>query len=72
MFRLERACQVQLAAMATGSKLVVPPEDVCRKSAELSDDFLSTQGGVGYSRVANPEFDALMRLLDKKDPSFRT
>jgi ribulose-5-phosphate 4-epimerase/fuculose-1-phosphate aldolase len=72
MYRLERACQVQLAAQATNSPLVVPPPDVCRKSAELSDDFLATEGNRGYSRVANPEFAALMRLMDKRDPSYRT
>jgi ribulose-5-phosphate 4-epimerase/fuculose-1-phosphate aldolase len=71
MFRLERACQVQLAAQATGSELVVPPREVCEISAERSDDFLATDGGKGYSRIANPEFDALMRLMDKKDPSYR-
>ena len=71
MFRLERACQVQLAAQTTGSELVVPPREVCEISAERSDDFLATEGGKGYSRVANPEFDALMRLMDKKDPSYR-
>ena len=71
MYRLERACQVQLAAQATGSKLIVPPREVCVLSGELSDDFLSTQGGKGYSRDPNPEFDALMRLLDRKDPSYR-
>jgi ribulose-5-phosphate 4-epimerase/fuculose-1-phosphate aldolase len=72
MFRLERACQVQLAAQATGSELVVPPREICEISAERSDEFLATEGGKGYSRVANPEFDALMRLMDKKDPSYRT
>jgi ribulose-5-phosphate 4-epimerase/fuculose-1-phosphate aldolase len=72
MYRLERACQVQLAAQATNSPLVVPPLDVCRKSAERSDDFLATEGGRGYSRIANPEFAALMRLMDQKDPSYRT
>jgi ribulose-5-phosphate 4-epimerase/fuculose-1-phosphate aldolase len=71
MFRLERACQVQLAAHATGSELVVPPREVCEISAERSDDFLATDGGKGYSRIANPEFDALMRLMDKKDRSYR-
>lgn len=71
MYRLQRACEIQLAAQATGSKLIVPPEEVCRKSADLSDDFLSTEGGKGYSQVANPEFDALMRLMDRKDPSYR-
>jgi ribulose-5-phosphate 4-epimerase/fuculose-1-phosphate aldolase len=72
MFRLERACQVQLAAQATGSELIVPPHEICEISAERSDDFLAIEGGKGYSRVANPEFDALMRLMDKKDPSYRT
>ncbi|MBZ2187150.1 MAG: class II aldolase/adducin family protein [Bryobacter sp.] len=71
MYRLERACQVQLAAQATGARLVVPPEPVCRLSAERSDQFLSTQGGDGYSRNPNPEFDAFLRLLDRKDPSYR-
>ena len=72
MFRLERACQVQLAAQATGSPLIVPPKPVCEVSAERSDDFLATEGSKGYSRVANPEFAALMRLMDRKDPSYRS
>jgi len=71
MFRLERACQVQLAAQATGSPLVIPPPQVCELSAERSDDFLATDAGKGYSRVANPEFDAMMRLMDRKDASYR-
>ena len=72
MYRLQRACEIQLAAQATGSKLAVPPEEVCRLSAELSDDFLdpNAEGNKGYSRNPNPEFTALMRLLDKEDPSY--
>jgi ribulose-5-phosphate 4-epimerase/fuculose-1-phosphate aldolase len=72
MFRLERACQVQLAAQATGATLVVPPPETCTLSAERSDDFLATEGGRGYSQAPNPEFDAMIRLMDRKDPSFRT
>ena len=71
MYRLERACQVQLAAQSTGSKLVVPPRRICELSAERSDDFLATEGDKGYSRNPNPEFAALVRLLDQKDPSYR-
>lgn len=69
MYRLERACQVQLAAQATGAGLVVPPISVCKLSRELSDDFL---GDKGYSRERNPEFAAMLRLLDKKDASYKT
>lgn len=72
MYRLERACQVQLAAQATGSKLAIPAQHVCELSAERSDYFLSTKGGDGYSRRPNPEFAALLRLMDLKDPSYRT
>jgi ribulose-5-phosphate 4-epimerase/fuculose-1-phosphate aldolase len=71
MYRLERACQIQLAAQATGARLIVPPRQVCEISAERSDEFLSTEGGKGYSRIPNPEFSALVRLMDKKDPSYR-
>ncbi|MCX6588129.1 MAG: class II aldolase/adducin family protein [Acidobacteria bacterium] len=71
LFRLERACQVQLAAQATGAKLVVPPRSVCELSARLSDDFLVAEGDKGYSRNPNPEFTAMMRLMDRKDPSYR-
>ena len=68
MYRLERACQVQLAAQATGAGLVVPPLSVCQISRERSDDFL---GDKGYSRERNPEFAAMLRLMDKKDPSYK-
>lgn len=71
MYRLERSCQIQLAAQSTGSKLIVPPKHVCEISAERSDDFLVAEGDKGYSRNPNPEFAALMRLLDKRDPSYR-
>jgi len=71
MYRLQRACEVQLAAQATGSKLVVPPRNICEISAERSDDFLAAEGTKGYSRNPNPEFHALMRLLDRKDDSYR-
>jgi ribulose-5-phosphate 4-epimerase/fuculose-1-phosphate aldolase len=71
LFRLERACQVQLAAQATGAKLAMPPRAVCELSAKLSDDFLVAEGDKGYSKNPNPEFAAMMRLMDRKDPSYR-
>ena len=71
MYRLERACQVQLAAQATGGNLVVPPAEVRAVSRERSDVFLLAEGDRGYSRNPNPEFAALMRLMDKKDPTYR-
>ncbi len=72
MYRLERACQVQLAAQSTGAPLIVPPPRICQLNAERSDDFLVAEGDKGYSRLPNPEFAALVRLMDAKDPSYCT
>ena len=72
MYRLERSCQIQLAAQAAQSELIVPDRNVCETSREKSDAFLSIKENEGwYSKAANPEFDAMVRLMDKKDPSFR-
>jgi len=71
LFRLERACQVQLAAQATGAKLAIPSREVCEISAQRSDDFLVAEGDAGYSKNPNPEFAAMVRLMDRKDPSYR-
>ena len=73
MYRFERACQVQLAAQAAGGKLIVPPQTVCELSREKSDAFLSAEQNPGwYSRIANPEFEAMVRLIERKDPSYKT
>ena len=73
MYRVERACQIQLAAQATGADLIVPPRSVCELSREKSDSFLSIKENEGwYSGIPNPEFDAMVRLMDRKDPSYKT
>jgi ribulose-5-phosphate 4-epimerase/fuculose-1-phosphate aldolase len=71
MYRLERACQIQLVAQATGSPLVVPPDNVRELSRDRSDVFLLAEGDKGYSRNPNPEFAAMLRLMDRKDPSYK-
>lgn len=73
MYRVERACQIQLAAQATGADLIVPPRSVCELSREKSDSFLSIKENEGwYSAIPNPEFEAMVRLMDSKDPSYKT
>ncbi len=66
MYRLEGACQVQLDAMACGRPLVTPPEAVLERSARQMDEFAQCAAEIGQL-----EFDALVRLMDQKDPSFR-
>jgi ribulose-5-phosphate 4-epimerase/fuculose-1-phosphate aldolase len=67
MWRLERACQVQIAAQA-GGQVHVPPKEVCEQSAAMGDDFLTDRGAQALGRL---EFDALVRLVERKDPSYR-
>jgi ribulose-5-phosphate 4-epimerase/fuculose-1-phosphate aldolase len=67
MWRLERACQVQIAAQA-GGQLHVPSREVCEQSAAMGDEFLTDRGAQPLGQL---EFDALVRLVERRDPSFR-
>ena len=67
LYRLERACQVQLAAAAAG-KLRLLPEGLAAKSgADLNAFQALLPEGEGQV-----EFDALMRKLDRIDNSYRS
>ncbi|MFK7963580.1 MAG: class II aldolase/adducin family protein [Burkholderiaceae bacterium] len=67
LYRLERACQVQLDAAAAG-KLRLIDTSIADKSAQDIDAFseLETSEGVGAL-----EYAALMRKIDKLDDSYR-
>jgi ribulose-5-phosphate 4-epimerase/fuculose-1-phosphate aldolase len=65
MWRLERACQIQIAAQA-GGKLIEPSPETCRQSKEMGEEFLVDQAPMGRL-----EFDALRRIVDEKDPGYR-
>ena len=64
MFRLERACQVQVAALACNAELRLPPDDVVNESWRLYQPGVRRRFGV-------LEWPALLRKLDKIDPSYR-
>jgi ribulose-5-phosphate 4-epimerase/fuculose-1-phosphate aldolase len=64
MFRLERACQVQVAALSCNIKLKLPPEEIVNESWRLY------QPGV-RRRFGLLEWPALLDKLDKLDPSYR-
>jgi ribulose-5-phosphate 4-epimerase/fuculose-1-phosphate aldolase len=64
MFHLEKACDAQLAAMATGGELTVPGEAVSRQT--------SARGFFGESSpLGRAEWPAMLRRLDRIDPSWR-
>jgi ribulose-5-phosphate 4-epimerase/fuculose-1-phosphate aldolase len=64
MYYLERACQTQINALTGGAKLRVPPAAVAEKVA-------SQFQGLPY-KAKRPEWKALLRMLDKTDPSYKS
>ena len=66
MWRLERACQIQLAAQAGGA-LIEPSAQMCRQSQALGEEFLTDQGPLGEL-----EFAALVRVIEAEDPGYRS
>ena len=67
LYRLERACQVQIAAAAAGPLNVLPDALAAKSGADL--DAFQRLHPDGEGAI---EFAALMRKLDRKDASYRT
>ena len=65
MYYLDRACEIQLAALATGRALELPPPAVCEEAARRSTSI----DGHPFGEV---EWAALIRQLDREDPSYRS
>jgi ribulose-5-phosphate 4-epimerase/fuculose-1-phosphate aldolase len=69
LYYFERAARIQLqmqAAAAAGAKLTTPPHEVCEKAAR---QFWELQGDI--LAPGEREWPALMRQLDRVDPSYR-
>jgi ribulose-5-phosphate 4-epimerase/fuculose-1-phosphate aldolase len=64
IYYLERACQAQVAALAGGLKLRIPPPEVIEKTARI------------FERPDRPpetrDWPALLRLVRRLDPSFES
>lgn len=66
LYYMEQSCRVQLQVMQTGRKINMPPPEVCEHTAKQWDD------GIGGMRAEDlPEWAAYLRMLDRRDPSFR-
>jgi ribulose-5-phosphate 4-epimerase/fuculose-1-phosphate aldolase len=63
MYYLEQSCRIQIAAMQTGSPLRLPPPEVCEHTALQAERWPGPRG-------ARP-WTALLRKLDREDPSYR-
>jgi ribulose-5-phosphate 4-epimerase/fuculose-1-phosphate aldolase len=63
-WRLNRACEIQLAAQA--AKLRLPSPDVCEASYAMGEEFLTDQAPLGQL-----EFDSILRKIESKDASYK-
>lgn len=63
-WRLNRACEVQLAAQ--GARLRIPPKEVCEQSLQMGDEFLNDAAPMGEL-----EFKSLTRIIDSEDASYK-
>jgi ribulose-5-phosphate 4-epimerase/fuculose-1-phosphate aldolase len=63
MYFLERACATQIALLSGGGDIHYP-------ATEVQEVVKRQAGGVGP--VANLAWNAQLRMLDKKDPSYKT
>ncbi|MEO8559900.1 MAG: class II aldolase/adducin family protein [Rhodospirillales bacterium] len=65
LYWLEMACKAQVDAMSSGAKLTMPNQGVAEKTAHLY--------APGTRRVFGAmEWEAMLRQLDRDDPSYRT
>jgi ribulose-5-phosphate 4-epimerase/fuculose-1-phosphate aldolase len=64
MFFFERACQMQIAALSAGyDRISFPPQ--------AAIDTVEEQGKRGMDKAGQLEWPALLRKLDRIDPSYR-
>jgi len=62
MYYLERACRVQMEVLASGQEFILPSAEVCEKAME---QYLRFPPG-------KYEWPALVRLVDKRSPDYRS
>jgi len=66
LYRMERACEVQVMALSCNTKLIYPPQNI------LEDTYERMQPKPGRSaRTGDLAWPALLRKLDRTDSSYR-
>jgi ribulose-5-phosphate 4-epimerase/fuculose-1-phosphate aldolase len=62
-YYLEKACQIQLDAMATGAELRLPPPEVCEHAARQFDGFYEGD-------ATRLDWEANRRIIDRVNPGY--
>ena len=64
MFRLERACQLQVTTLSCNAEIILPPAEIVKQTQDGFKPGVRRRWGL-------IEWPALLRKLDKIDPSYR-
>ncbi len=64
MYYLNKACELQVAALAGNRELVIPPPEVCTHAAQ--------QFNVEGPDAGKREWTALLRRLDREEPDYKS
>jgi ribulose-5-phosphate 4-epimerase/fuculose-1-phosphate aldolase len=64
MFRLERACQLQVMTLSCNAEIQLPPKEVVDYTKHQMNPSTRRRWGM-------LEWPALLRKLDRTDPSYR-
>jgi hypothetical protein len=67
MYSLEQACRIQLDVLQTGRAITAPPPDTREHTAQ---QWEKGAAGIGTGATFR-EWPALLRMLERKDASFR-
>ena len=68
MYRLDRACQVQVMVQGAAGQFVTPSSQAAEFTVKGTQDFVDGFGTGGQGEL---EFSAFMRLMNEIDPSFK-
>jgi len=71
MFYLERACQIQVDALAAGTPVVTPPPEVCEHTARQFEGGARSDDGDSDAAAPNLAWDAMLRLVERVAPDYK-
>lgn len=71
IYRIERACRTQIKAMSCNSPMITLDDSVIRKTNQQLALQPSADGPGTRKPYGILEWPAMLRMLDRKDPSFR-
>jgi ribulose-5-phosphate 4-epimerase/fuculose-1-phosphate aldolase len=64
LYNIENACKVQVDVMASGQEIIMPSEEALARTVEVGSDPAFA--------AADENWQAVRRVLDAKDPSYKT